>query len=480
MARGTWGTVSAARKGSAMRRSLILGFGLAGMLSGSAAFGQFAADRTPAPTSNPAPFGGAQPTPAPMSGQPARSPSAPAAPTTTPRGNYVPPVGGLQPATGAPIPGGFQPAGAAPATPPPEVEIPSALGPNHPLAVKPEHGAYFICVKSYSRPNRPDPNDPGVSARELAEGLAKEIRETHNVNVLLFEYISEEKKAEAMARAAAIERARAFSQAIESLRKKSQLKGMEFLEPDNKIYYKTFNYRDQIAVLIGGFRTEDDAVKALAVIKKWPSPKDVRLLDGGAIARPGDNGKRVIEKTFLNPFPQAMVVPNPAIPREEEANANPYKTDPFLVKLNEGRPYNLLKATRTWTLGVKSFSAPVQVQSADEDSSLMRRIGFGKGADILNAGAEQAEALAKSLRDMKGPPPENAPLNLEAFVLHTRTGSIVTVGQFDSPNDPALLETRRLLMSLQFDAYKDPAKTQYIGKEKLFRDNIIPVPIPKP
>src|SRR5437764_529407 len=79
--------------------------------------------------------------------------------------------------------------------PPPAVETPSALGPNHPWAVRPEHGNYLIHVKSYSRPHRPDPNDPGKSAKELAEALADEIRKTHGVNVYLFEYISEEKKA---------------------------------------------------------------------------------------------------------------------------------------------------------------------------------------------------------------------------------------------------------------------------------------------
>ncbi len=440
-----------------MRRSLVLGFGLAGMLSGSAVLGQFAADRTPAPAKAPAPFGGAEP--------------------AAPRGTVPPPVGGLQPAPSTPAPGGFQPAGGAPVAPP-QVEIPSVLGPNHPLAVRPEHGAFFICVKSYSRPHRPDPSNPGLSARELAEGLAKYIRETHNVNVLLFEYISEAKTAEAIARAAAIERARAFNQSLEAYRQKSRLKGMEFLEPDNMIRYKTFNYRDQVAVLIGGFQTEEEAVKGLGVVKKWPAPTDVRLLDGGAISRPDSNGKRTIEKTFLNPFPQAMVVANPAIPREEETK--PQGIDPFIVKLNEGRPFSLLKATKSWTLGVKSFSAPVAVQSAEEESSLMRRMGLGKGADVLNAGAEQAEALAKSIREMRGEPPDHAPLNLEAFVLHTRTGSFVTVGQYDGPNDPQLLQDRRMLMSLEFDAYKDPAKTQYIGKQKLFRDNILPVPIPKP
>ena len=42
-----------------------------------------------------------------------------------------------------------------------------------------------------------------------------------------------------------------------------------------------------------------------------------------------------------------------------------------------------------------------------------------------------------------------APLNLEAFVLHTRSASLVTVGQFDGPDDPALHATKRILASVK-------------------------------
>src|SRR5437899_1988534 len=129
--------------------------------------------------------------------------------------------------------------------------------------------------------------------------------------------------------------------------------------------------------------------------------------------------------------------------------APPAGLAPFVVRLKRTRPYNLLQATKPWTLGVKSFSAPVVFQSKDDPNPPLRQPSLAKGAEVLKAGAEQAEALAKALRQMKGP--GGQPLMLEAFVLHLRSGSIVTVGQFDGPYDPALIETQRILTGLTFN-----------------------------
>jgi hypothetical protein len=453
-----------------MRRKMVLGVGLAGILSGSAV-AQVGGNPSPAPSGFAA-------------GQPVGRPSPGAAVPGTP-GGYVPPVGGFQPAVGtAPPAAAVNPAAL---TPLPAVEIPLALGPNHPRAVRPEHGNYFISVKSYSRPTKPDPKDPGRTARELAEALAAEIETVHKVKVYLFEYVSEEKKAQAAALAQALQRRAAFQASMEVYRQKSQLQGMEFLgaDTDNRIHYQTFNCRDQIAVLVGGFATEQEAVKALSQgiagsppVKKWEPPRDPMLMDGGAIAGPGPDGKPTIVKDRLNPYPQAMVVPNPTVPRA--AVTAPTGLDPFVVKLNEGRPYSLLKATKGWTLGVKSFSAPMVIQQyKDGDSSMMRKAGRTSGSDVLAAGAEQAEMLAKVLRAMKGP--GGQPLNLEAFVLHTRTGSIVTVGQFDGPSDPALLEVRRILTGLKFNTSKDERGTAMTAMgQSLLGDNILPIPVPRP
>ena len=83
--------------------------------------------------------------------------------------------------------------------------------------------------------------------------------------------------------------------------------------------------------------------------------------------------------------------------------------------------------------------------------------------------------LAKARCEMKGPQ------KFESFVLHTRTGSFVTVGQFDSPNDPALLDMHRVLSNLTFNLSKDAQGRQIEGTgQKLFGDQILPVKVPKP
>jgi hypothetical protein len=438
-------------------RRFLLSLGTAAAFTGpaSAQFGSPppAAPSTPAPmVPAPAPFGGATPMP-------------------TPAGRYVPPVGGLQPMNS------FRPAGGTATVRPVEpVEIPLALGPNHPLAVKPEDGAYFICVRSYSRPHNPDPNEKGYTVKELGEALAADIQETHRTRVFLYELVSDEKKAQAAAQTAARQRAAEFRAALDQYKQKAELAGADFVDFDEKVKYQTFHYRDQVAVLIGGFRTEDEAVKALQVVKKWPAPKDTRLLDGAAIAARGPDGKTTINKSFLNPYPQAMVVQNPSIAKE--LSTKPTPLDPFIVKLNEGRPYSLLTTTKRWTLAVKSFTAPVHYSSKDEESPAMKLFGRSKDADVLRAGAEQAEALVKALREMKDK--AGNPMNIPAFVMHTRAASLVTVGEYDSPNDPDLLEKQRLLTNLTFNLSRDDKGREITGTgQKFFSDTIQPVPIPR-
>jgi hypothetical protein len=431
-------------------------------LGGAAAFAGTAAAQFGAPPPA-APATPAVPAPAAPFGNPA-----PAAPPT---GTYVPPVGGIQPRNS------FSPAGGTAAVKPVEaVQPPLALGTNHPLAVKPEDGAYFICVRSYSRPHIPDANDKGYTVKELAEALAGEIQQTHRTRVYLYELISDEKKAQAAAQTAARQRAAEFRSALEQYKQRAALSGSDFIDYDEKVKYQTFHFRDQVAVLIGGFRTEDEAVKALKTVKTWPSPKDTRLMDGASIVARGADGKTTINKSFINPYPQAMVVQNPAIAKQ--LNTQPVALDPFIVKLNEGRPYSLLNTTKRWTLAVKSFSAPVHYSSKDEEASVMKMLKRSDDAEILQRSANQAEALAKALREMKDP--AGTPLNIPAYVLHTRTASLVTVGEYDAPNDPDLLDKQRKLSNLTFNLSRDDKGREITGTgQKFFGDMIQPVPIPR-
>jgi hypothetical protein len=485
-----------------MRRKLVLGVGLAALVGGSAA-GQFAVDRAPAAGAPPATLpGGLQPAPAPVLGgyQPLTPPAAPAVPASpgyTPtysapaaRGAYVPPVDGLRSPTygapastyGSPTPAPVPTFSAIPVN----VEIPLALRKDHPWLLKPEHGPYFIMVKSYVRPAQgskaekeaQERGEKGLTARELAEGLASEIRDTYRVQAFLYEYISEERKAEERALIAARQKAATeYVGQLEALKQKAQLQGMDFINPDNKLRVRTHDHRDQIGVLVGGFQTEADALKALLQLKKWPTPKNEVLLDKGLILTTA-NGKQTSEAAAINPYAGAFVVPNPAIVKAVQPGGRAAGLEPFVVKLNEGRPHNLLKATKPWTLAVKSFTAPVEIVNKDSDTSLMRKMGMGKGTDALLAGELQAEALAKALRGMKGSGGQS--LNLEAFVLHTRNASLVTVGQFDGPDDPALLATKRLLGGITANVSEDQAGLRKAMNVPSLFDNMVAMPVPKP
>lgn len=441
-----------------MLRKLILGLGAAGLFS-SAAVAQFAADRVGTPV-------------APKAAGPV----------------YVPPVGGFTPApapptsfTPAPQPAlapGFAPMPTPAAAPAEPLNIPTALPANHPWLLRPEHGAFVILVRSYSRPARPSATDPGLTARELAEGLADEIRrmpQAKGLGVYLYEHISDERKSEAQAAADARKKAAEFAARTADFRQKAELNGMTFLAPEQALRYKSFNYRDQIGIMVGGFRTEEEAVRALGKVKQWPTPANTKLLDGGAIAKQTPDGKATIEKTYLNPYGQAMVVANPTIPRQLPPPGTTSQLDPFIVRLNENRPYNLLTATKTWTLGVKAFNAPVRVQTRDDDGIMGKLFNTPKGGDALAAGAEAAEQMAKGLREMKDA--QGRPVGVEAFVLHHRNGSMVTVGQFDGPTDPALHEMRRKMMAMRFTAGDLRAAE---NASNYLHESIVPVPIPKP
>ena len=490
-----------------MRRKLVLGAGLVAFVGGSAT-AQFAVDRPQTPTPLPAGVQPAATPPAPVLGgyQPLTPPSVPTSPgapmyssPTAPRGAYVPPVDGLRPPTygaptslyGSPAPAPVGAVGAVPATAslPINIEIPTVLGKDHPWLIKPEHGPYFIIVKSYVRPAKDsraaqeaqERGERGLTARELAEGLAKEIRDVHQVQAFLYEYISEERKAEERALIIARQKAQTeYLGQIEALKQKAQFQGLDFMEPDKKLRIRKHDHVDQIGVLVGPFQNDTDAGKALAQLKKWPMPKNEVLLDKGLVITSSEK-KATAESGAINPYTCAFVVPNPSIGRAARPTG-PVAMDPFLKKLNDGRQYSLLKATKGWTLAVRSFTSPVEVVSAS-NSGAMRKPTPGKGAEALLAGELQAEEMAKVLRSMKGPGGQS--LNLEAFVLHTRTASLVTVGQFDGPDDPALLATKRLLTSMTSSVSEDQAGQRKVVNETsltLFdaRTPITPIPIPKP
>jgi hypothetical protein len=317
----------------------------------------------------------------------------------------------------------------------------------------------MICIKSYSGPD----------SRQLAEALAGEIRRTHNAGAYLFEWGSEERQQE-MARREKVKlelkkEHAPFLQVREQMKAKAAAEGVEFIDTEVKVRVPIVRYPEQWAVLVGGFKDMDAARKALDAVRQWPPPKDTKLMDTAFISRPGQP-----EAAYINPYAAAMTAPNPATRRGTPGQSQPL--DPAVVKLNEAEELSLLTARKPWTLMVKRFVVPTHVQSKADDGTVFDKL-FGKddAARWLEITATNARTLAQALRnkDMK-------PRPFEAFVLHHRTESLVTVGQFDSPEDPALIEAWRVLTEMTFKLdYTDGRPSEV---KKMF-DVVVPMQIPR-
>jgi hypothetical protein len=422
--------------------------GLVGTLALQAtANAQFAADRPTAPPVNPA----VQPAPAPQ-------PPSPPPPPPPPAPGFI-----------------------APQAPQPVVQ-------NHPLAIKPEHGNFVICVKSYT----------GPKARTDAEELANYIRQKHNAAAWLFEYGAEQRQKEEAELAAARQRELAenapflaeHNRLQAELQKQAAAAGVEFIPAGFKIKVPKREVPEQWAVLVGGWADEATARRALDVIRQWPIPDKKHLLDMTFIAQQVEQGDKLRgvnkEEAYINPFAAAMLFNNPAVRRAPGA-AQP--VDPALAKLNSEEPLSLLKTRHPYTLLVKAYTVPMDARPKDQEEGILGKLFSGSdAAAYLEVTAKQARALAESLRhpSMQKPAQDAARRigyavkPIESYILHTRTGSLVCVGDYPAVDDPDLVAMGRLLQEMKFEVWDKPQDQggRLLKVERMF-GNVTPLKIPR-
>jgi hypothetical protein len=276
------------------------------------------------------------------------------------------------------------------------------------LTVAPEAGPWMICAASFG----------GQPARSQAEELATEIRTRYTLPAYVFNRTGEERRAE---------RER-VARAKDEQRKKLEQDG---LPADTPIYVKTVHIEDQYAVLVGGYKDDAAARKALDAIRKLhPSEKFDRL----AYVPDPTTGK--VREEGINPFQSAFVCRNPTVQVEKpKQDSGP---DPRLKKYNSGESYSLLKCPKPFTMVVKAYKGESVVQAQSASSSVFARVGQDRQfGSILNANANQAHQVADFLRKF----------GVEAYVLHTEYNSYITVGAFDSATDPRLAQMQRWFVS---------------------------------
>lgn len=307
-----------------------------------------------------------------------------------------------------------------------------------PLHITENVGPWMICVASYTDP-KPSESDPVPrdSASVMAHDFATEIRAKNKIAAYVFNRGADE---------------RAKQQAeINKLREKC---------PNGR--FRTIHIDEQFAVLIGGYKDMETARKELDKIKRWPMPSDKFCSTSGRIV-PGksDNGEKgwLVQQIKSSPFSNAFVVRNPLAPPDATVSDAP---DPFLEKLNREEDFSLIhNCKRPWTLAVAVFQSPPTIKGTKATSSFLDKLTGRDPGEQLAASALNAHSLAEVLRK----------LGFEAYVLHTRYNSTVTVGGYESKDDRRLQQTAEAMMRHR-DKLEPRIKPQILSRP-------LPMEVPK-
>lgn len=353
---------------------------------------------------------------------------------------------------------------------------------NRDIQPTPEAGPWMICVHSYITKEAP----------EWARQMAGELRSnsSYRLPAYVFTYGLEERRKE-------YERVKDL---IEKQRKALKAKDLEIIygrsgeatvSNDLPLAYamrllKVQHMPVQCAVLVGGYASEDAAHRALLQIKKLPQPDpnkvklDVKFY--GADANPLDQKNLKIKRDsgaaeYVNPFHKAFVCRNPAIKQDHVADgAWDAKELETFRRLNHDEPYSLLKCKKPITLAIKQFQTFTTIQARDSAPGILEKIGFNTrgGSDGVDQAAHDAHNLAELLRTHKQ-------LQVEAYVLHSKYSSVVTVGGFDSVTDPNLIAMQNALparLTAFENALREQDRTRQF-KTMMFFPRPTPMKVPR-
>jgi hypothetical protein len=313
---------------------------------------------------------------------------------------------------------------------------PVEADPNQDYVVTPELGPWMVCVAYFTGPAAPD----------LARQLVLQIRTQHNTRAYVFNYADEERKKQKEA----IERQQP------ALPFDGPADGSDYVVPVPH-HHAIVRVEEQCAVMVGGFPDENAAHTALLAVRKWPAP-ELKAPEGlSPFGSVFEHGKEV----QLNPFTtQSMAVRNPTVPHENKAYD--YNKDPFIRTLNADEEYSMLRCPGKYTLAIKEYVGAAMVKPPTASSSFLKMIGLGRspeGESLLLAG-KNAHDLAETLNGAM------QKAGIPAYVLHTRTSSVVSIGAFTDPDDkgiPAVMAEFQQWRKWLAQRQQDPSKPDPLG-----------------
>ncbi len=193
---------------------------------------------------------------------------------------------------------------------------------------------------------------------------------------------------------------------------------------------------DQVCVIAGNYPSLED--KTAQDTLKWMKKFRPKALQQEGVSWLETQRRK-------GPLGGAFLTVNPLLSLEEIAQR---RHDPLLLKINGGNRYSLYNNKGTYTLVVATFAGKTLAHLGDSNSPEAHKAfhvrsdtskggsdGFGRiwkktEENDLDAGSRSAWELAVALRELSA--------NIDAYVWHERYRSVVTVGSFESPNDPKI------------------------------------------
>lgn len=281
---------------------------------------------------------------------------------------------------------------------------------NQDIQVTPSAGAWMIFIISY----------PGANGPQHARNMVSELR-SRRVPAYVFSYGAEERKKE-------------FDRVRKILQEQQEFFRKEGLSPEQGVRVRYQNIEVQHAVLVGGYADADSAKRALDGVRNWTPPDPTKVALETQFYKESDAKGGRAEAKYVNPFKRAFVVRNPTV-KPEVAKDDKKLDIKMLRAMNADESFSLLKCPKAFTLAVKEFQTPFMMNDRDTSATVWDKLGVTSKADRVDGAALSAHNLVDSLRKR----------SLEAYVLHSKFSSVVTVGSFDSPDDPALKSMQDLL-----------------------------------
>jgi hypothetical protein len=202
--------------------------------------------------------------------------------------------------------------------------------------------------------------------------------------------------------------------------------GLDKYNRPRQMRYKQDRQVNEMAVLVGDFDSPEspEIQKVLEKLKLlFPQSLDPRGREETSQRFVGIrnyynklSGDKTTAGNKSGPLSNAFVTRNPMLPEEY---FTPKGVDTFVVKLNKRNRLSLLKNPGNYTVKIATFRGKSTMKLTEGDS-------IGTSTATLDSAAESADTLGAALRAR----------NVEAWVLHDRFESVVTVGSFASIGSP--------------------------------------------